>query len=83
MNPLQIAIVALRAAALAVGIVGNAKASQALLAVADAVQAGVNVDAHMAAVAEKLKAGTAVTDADWDDVLARIAADSDRLQSAG
>jgi hypothetical protein len=57
------------------------KASDALFALADAAEAGQQVDAHMEAVAQKLKDRNA-TDEDWADVTARIASDSDRLQKA-
>lgn len=82
MNPLILGLVALRAAALALSLTGNSKGAQVLYAAADAAEAGVNIDAHMAAVAQRLKAGEAITDADWDDVLSRIKADSDRLQGS-
>jgi hypothetical protein len=52
-----------------------------LFALADAAESGKNVDAHMQLVADKLKDRDA-TDADWEDVVARIQADSDRLQGA-
>lgn len=80
MNPLTLALVGLRAAALALGLQGQSRSSAALNALADAAEAGKAIDDHLAAVAEKLKAGT-VTDADWQDVLDRIAEDSARLHT--
>lgn len=76
-----LAIVALRAAALALSLAGQSKAADALYTLADAYEAGAAVDAHMAAVAEKLKSRP-LTEADWADVIARIEADSDRLQGS-
>lgn len=78
MDPKVIAIVGLRAAALALAIAGQTRASNALYTLADAYEAGQAVDAHMADVAAKLKERT-ITDADWEDVEARIVADSKRL----
>lgn len=72
--------VAVRAAAFGLRLSGQSKASDALYALADAVDAGVRVDEHMEAVGELLKA-RALTDADWDDVMARIARDSAALQA--
>lgn len=79
MNPVTLALVGLRAAALALELQGQEKSSNSLFALADAVEAGKAVDDHMAAVAEKLKDRNA-TDADWEDVIARIEKDSARLQ---
>lgn len=79
MNWLTYALVALRSSALVLGLQGRQTESSALAAVANALESGRNVDAHMAVVAEALKQGVA---ADWAGVLARIEADSDRLQGA-
>lgn len=81
MDPKLLAIVGLRAAALALALAGQTKASDTLYALADAADAGRNIDAHMAEVAEKLKTRS-ITDDDWSDVAARINADSDRLQGS-
>ena len=81
MNPLTLALVTLRGLALSLSLAGQARASNALYSLADAAESGVNVDAHMAAVAEKLKSRSASTD-DWSDVAGRIEADSDRLQGS-
>jgi len=80
MNPIILALIALRSAALAAALAGQSKVSNGLYALADAVEAGRATDAHMAEVAEKLKAGE-ITAADWDDLAARIAADRDRLHA--
>lgn len=81
MNPQLLAIIGLRAAALALALVGQTKASGALYSLADAAEAGKTVDDHMTLVAEKLKARE-VTEEDWNDVAARIEADSARLQDS-
>lgn len=78
MNPLLLAIIGLRSTALALSLAGEGRGSNALYALADLVEAGLATDAHMAAVAEKLKAGP-ITDVDWDDVEARITEDRNRL----
>lgn len=79
LNPIALALVGLRAAALALDLQGENRSAKSLYALADATEAGKDVDAHMAAVAEKLKDRSA-TDEDWADVSARIEADSARLQ---
>lgn len=81
MNPLTLALIGLRAAALGLELQGQSRSSAALYALADAAESGVAVDAHMAAVAEKLKDRHS-TDEDWEDVVARIEADSARLQGS-
>ena len=80
MNPLLVVLIALRAAALGAALAGQAKVSNGLYALADAIEAGRATEAHMAEVAEKLKAQD-ITSVDWDDVAARIAAERDRLHS--
>jgi hypothetical protein len=81
MEPKALAVIGLRAAALALVLTGQSRAGNALYALADAADAGANIDAHMAEVAAKLKDRSA-TDADWTDVAARIEADSQRLQQS-
>lgn len=81
MNSLLVALVSLRGAALALSLAGQTRAANSLYTLADAAERGVNIDAHMAGVAEKLKTRSA-TDADWADVSERIEADSDRLQAS-
>jgi hypothetical protein len=81
MNPLTLALVTLRGLALSLSLAGQTRASNGLYALADAAEAGVNIDAHMSAVAEKLKSRSANTD-DWADVAERIENDSERLQSS-
>lgn len=78
MNPVLIALLALRSAALAATLAGQASTGNALYALADLVESGRATDAHLAEVAEKLKSRE-LTDADWDDVRARIEADAARL----
>jgi hypothetical protein len=75
-TPLQIFTIALRGSALALELQGQEKASGSLYLLADGIDAGRNVDAHMAEVAEKLKDRDA-TDEDFADVEARIRAESE------
>jgi hypothetical protein len=81
MNGLTLAIVGLRAAALALLLAGDKRSSDRLYTLADLVEAGKATDDHMALVAEKLK-NRDITDADWDEVMSRIEEDSNRLQSS-
>ncbi len=83
MDPKKLSLIALRAAALALQLSGNGRGSSVLLQLADAVESGLAVDEHLAAVADRLKSGAAITDADWDDVEARIRSASADLQSVG
>lgn len=78
MNPLTLVLIGLRAAALGLELQGQSRSSSALFLLADAAEAGKNVDDHMAAVAAKLK-DRAATDEDWTDVNARIETDFGRL----
>lgn len=82
MNPLTIALVSIRSAALALTIAGDTKTSNSLYLVADAIEAGMATDEHMQLVADKLKERD-LTQADWDDVLQRIEDDHNRLQDDG
>jgi hypothetical protein len=81
MDPKILALVGIRAAALALAIAGQTRASNALYTAADAYESGVNVDAHMASIAAKLK-DRAVTGADWDQVEADIRSELDRLRNS-
>lgn len=77
-SPTALALVGLRGVALVLSLSGNSKVADGLYALADAAEAGRNVDAHMALVAEKLKARS-VTPEDWQEVTAAIEEDSARL----
>lgn len=77
-NPVILAIVSLRAAALAAAAAGQGKAAAGLYAAADLLETGRATDEHMAAVAEKLKSRT-LTPADWLDVTARLEEETKRL----
>lgn len=81
MDPKAIALIGIRGAALALALSGQTHASNTLYAAADAFESGLNIDAHMKEIAEKLKT-RATTDDDWKDVRARIEADSGRLQNS-
>lgn len=74
-------LIGLRGTALALTLAGNSRAGNAFYALADAAEAGVNVDDHMTAVAEKLKTRNASIE-DFTDVAQRIDADSARLQGS-
>lgn len=80
MNQTILAVITLRAAALAATLAGRSSTASALYSLADLTESGIAVDAHMAEVAAKLKDRT-LTDTDWSDVANRIHADSARLQS--
>lgn len=82
MNPMLYLLVALRAAALALGIAGEKRSSDSIYALADGIEAGRASDEHMRLVAEKLKSRN-ITAEDWDDVLRRIDEDAARLHSEG
>lgn len=81
MNSTVLTIIGLRAAALAVGLAGQQQTANALYTLANAAEAGMNIDAHMAEVGAKLKDRSA-TDEDWADVNARIDADFATLQKS-
>lgn len=80
MNPITIALITIRGAALALLVAGDQKTSNALYLVADAIESGRATDEHMQVVAEKLKERD-LTQVDWDDVLQRIQTDHDRLHA--
>jgi hypothetical protein len=82
MDPKALAIVTLRSLATLFAGTGRTKGAASLNLLADGVEAGVDVDDHMREVGDALKAsGGDVTDDQWDDVHARITADSARLQA--
>lgn len=81
LSPQEVAIAALNAASLGFELAGQPKLSGMFTSLANGLQSGANIDAHMSAVADKLKERP-ITEADWADVTARIEADSDRLQGA-
>jgi len=80
MNNLLLAVIGIRAAALALLLAGNTAASNRMYALADLIEAGRVTDDHMRLVAEKLKAG-GPSEEDWDELMARIDADHAALQS--
>lgn len=79
MNALLL-LIGLRASAASLALAGQAKLSGTIYLLADAIEAGRATEEHMRLVAEKLSARTS-NDEDWNDVMRRIGADSDRLQS--
>lgn len=79
MDPITLILIGLRAAALGLSLSGgNTKRGEQLYQLADLVEAGKLTDEHMRKVADMLKDRNA-TDADFDDVLARISAHRDEL----
>lgn len=82
MNPTLLAVVSLRALALAASLAGRPSQANALYALADLVASGVATDAHMQEVADKL-AQRELTEADWVEVHARIQADRNALHAPG
>lgn len=80
MNSVTLAIIGLRAAALALVVAGDSKSADRLYLLADVVEAGKATDEHMRIVAEKLKSSELTAD-DWDDVMRRIEEDYAALQS--
>lgn len=79
MNMTTLVLIALRAAALGLALTGS-KSADRLYTLADLIEAGKLTDDHMREVAERLKSRD-ITDADWDDVMARIDAASAALHS--
>ena len=80
MSNLILAVIGIRAAALALLLSGNEVASRRMYALADLIEAGRATDEHMKLVADKLKAG-APSDADWDELMTRIEQDHAQLQA--
>lgn len=74
-----LAIIALRSLGMLFGLQGQTKAATSLSLLADGLESGANVDAHMSAVAAALKSGEPI---DWENAYTRISADSARLQGA-
>lgn len=81
MDALSLSLIGVRGVAIVLGLQGQTRAADQLYLLADAAEAGENVDARMALVAAKLKERNS-TDADWEDVATRIAAHSDQLQGS-
>ena len=77
MDPRLIAILSLRSAALVFASQGQTQIADDMTLLANAINAGVNVDAHMLRVAEALDSGNART---FAEVHEAIEADGERLQ---
>lgn len=80
MDVATLMLIALRSAALGLTLSGGSRRGDQLYQLADLVEAGQATDAHMKEVAAKLKDRNA-TDADFDDVLGRIAQHRQELHS--
>jgi hypothetical protein len=81
-SPVTIALIGVRGAALALNLSGNSKAASALYLLADAAEAGKDVDVHMQTVAVKLRS-RATEQSDWEEVANAIEEDSRRLNAPG
>jgi hypothetical protein len=79
-SPFAFGLIGIRGAALALNLTGNSKAASALYLLADAAEAGKNIDRHMDAIAQKLRE-RATTRQDWEEVANAIEEDSKLLQS--
>lgn len=75
-----LALIGLRAAALAAALAGQTKLATQLYQLADFASAGLATDEHMRAVAEKLAVREA-NDADFAEVLAGIEMEQEKLHS--
>lgn len=69
MNTKLFSVITLRSLSLLLSLQGQAKAAAGMNKLIDAIEAGIEVDNHMAKVAEAMKAGT---EAEWDDIVDRI-----------
>ena len=74
MDPLTIALLALRGVSTVMDLQGRSEVGNAIRALLAAHQAGRNVDAHMQEIADQLDAGLDL--APWDDISARIQAET-------
>lgn len=82
MDPRLLTIISVRSLAMLFGLQGYAKQAEALRLLAAGLESGVDVDEHMRGVAEALAANDGNVSLEmWDDVHARIVADSDRLRA--
>lgn len=72
MDPLTIALIALRSVGTLFALQGQPKVSEAINAALDAHQAGRNVDAYLQEIADKLESGIGLSQEDWDELAQRI-----------
>lgn len=80
MNPVLLAVVSVRAAALAASLAGRTVTASALYSLANLIESGKAVDDHLFEVAAKLNSRD-LTDTDWSELANRIHADSARLRA--
>lgn len=80
-SPLDLILISLRGTSLALELAGRPQAGNALNALANAAQAGVNIEAHMKTVADKL-ADRSATELDFEDVELRIREETDAILKA-
>lgn len=71
MNPVLLALISLRSAALAAELAGRPTLASALRSSAALIESGQATEAHMAEVAAKLKERE-LTDTDWSEVANRL-----------
>lgn len=82
MDPRVLAIITVRGLATLFELQGHRKQAASLNLLAVGIESGVDVDEHMRGVAAALAENDGnVSAAMWDDVHARITADSERLQA--
>jgi hypothetical protein len=74
MDPLTIALIALRSVGTLFGMQGRNDVQLGINAALDAVAAGKNVDAYLQEIADALEAGV---EPDWDDLTLRINSEVD------
>ena len=75
-----ISLISLRGLALLMNLQGQTNASDALTKLAAGIESGMNVDDHMANVADAFKAGM---EANWPDIINRINTEVDEFLSQG
>jgi len=79
MDPLTIALIALRSVGTLFTLQGQPKITGAINAALDAYEAGRNVDAYMAEIADKLELAGTLSAEDWDDLTDRINSEVDEF----
>lgn len=78
MNWKDTAVASLRGLSLAAELFGRPNISKYVAGVADLAESGADVDEHMRLINDKLLARE-INDDDWNDAVARIKSDLDRL----
>ena len=81
MDPLTVSLLTLRGLSTLFMLQGKSEVGNTINQVLDLYGAGKNVDAHMAAIADKLEAGGDLDD--WSDIQAKINAEVDEFLDEG